>query len=161
MGFFDILPWWSWAVGTLGVAGVVALAIFAPALAGVLLKGLLHISEEILKTRLGLAAAVGLAAALGGYFTGAIYVEHKCEARIEQMKADAEEARLARDTGIRDELERTYGPVVADLKTRADKLQQQVADHERRTAKDARCQLGPGPLRLRQRKPGPGGPARR
>jgi hypothetical protein len=158
MSIFDILPWWTWLIGTLGLVGtvfaIVGVLLLFPTLAapiiakiGARLAGLF---VSIVKTPIGAALVAGLMA----YTLATIHTAHvaavACEASIEKMKADAAAAAVTRDGEIRDAIEKQYRPAMDALDQRAAELKQQVDDYERLSGKRVgKCALSPGALRLR------------
>jgi hypothetical protein len=165
---FDVLPWWTWLVGTLGLLGALACLLLVPAIgaavAAVIGQRVAEMIGELLRTRIG---AVAIAAALA-FAGGAVWAGHQaaqaCAARIEELKAAAEAARKTRDAEIAAAIEQKYAPVIETLRERETDLQQQAADYEKRilelAAAGDHCPVGTDALRLRQqRKEGAAGAA--
>lgn len=150
-----MLLWILGLVSALGVAGAIALAIFAPALAAALLNGALALLTRLWATRAGMALIVGALALVAGEIHGRLTENAACEERIAQMKRQGEIDRAARDKEIAEELERRYGPQVVELRRLSDDLQKQVSDYEKRLlagASAGSCQLGTDALRLRRKR---------
>lgn len=155
MSFLSIFPWWIWLTGTLGFGGMLVLIIVAPAIAGAAEKGIAAVLRRILATRTGLGVIVLLIGLFFGHVEGALYLEHKCEARIEDLKVKSAAAGRARDAAVTRDTERQFTPVIADLDTLGDALKQKASDYERNQRADPanrtgdRCRLGAAALRLR------------
>lgn len=99
---FDDLQWWKiiiWAVGTVGVGGVVAFAIAAPAAAKLVLDAVVRFFALILSYRIGCAV---VAAALAWFV--ADYVRHSIEDDKHAARVKAfEQEQVARDARIKAE----------------------------------------------------------
>ena len=155
MSIFDILPWWTWAIATFGFAGLIALAIFAPALFGLLLSQLGKAFAAAIRTPLGAGLIAGAAAFVLAWVWSGVRAEQQCNARIEQMKRDARALADKRDAEIEQKVEAKYRPVIETLEQRAGELAQQVDAYEQKVTVSVtrdKCVLGVEPLRLRQRR---------
>lgn len=97
MNFWTALNWGLAIVGTLGVAGAIALAIFAPAVAQVLLNGVVGIVRRLLQTRIGVAILVGALCLIGGELAGDWHGRSTC--RTAQAQADREAAARDQEQG--------------------------------------------------------------
>lgn len=82
-----VLGWIISIVGTLGLAGTIALAFLAPQLLLVIWKGVLDLLGRILATRIGCAAIAGLVC----FIVGDFYGDHSGAARVQ---AEWDEAKL-------------------------------------------------------------------
>lgn len=79
------LGWILAAVGSLGVAGMIALAIFAPLAAQTVVKIALDVLGRILSTRIGCAALAGAACLV----VGILYGDGQGAARVQEQWDDA------------------------------------------------------------------------
>ncbi len=146
-----VINWIVGILGSIGLIGVIALAICAPAAFAVLAR----IVGDVLRTRLGLAAAVGALCLYGGLVYGDASGRREVRAQWDAAKVQAEAAKEAADADAQRALDAQYQPVIADLQKQSDALQQQVNDYESKMVGmvgAGSCQLGTAPLRLRQRK---------
>lgn len=146
-----------WAIGifsTLGVVGAIAAVILVP---GVAIPVLQRITSAILRCK----PCMAVLAAIAIWFAGALYGVHverqRGEAKIERLKKDALEAAEERDAGVLKDLERRYRPQLSALEQRANTLQGEVDKYAKSlenekpaAAPGGKCELGTGPLRLRQ-----------
>lgn len=98
------------AVGTLGVGGFIALAIFAPPLAASVAKGLLDIVSRLWATRIGMALMVGTACLIGGY----LYGERRGVARVRAEWDAAEKRAIKIGTEVREQAEKEIPPDTSD-----------------------------------------------
>lgn len=151
MNFLQIWPWWGWALSTLGIGGIIACVIFAPALANAIAGWVLKKIGAAIRTPLGAGLIAGALAFGAAWFWQGLRLEAMCNAQIQQMKDDARSAANARDAAIRQELERKYQPIVRDLEQQAADREEKVQDYERQIlAKNrGKCVLSPDTLRLR------------
>lgn len=151
MNLFSIYPWWAWALSTLGLGGIIACVIFAPALANAIAGWVLKKIGAAIRTPLGAGLVAGALAFGAAWFWQGLRLEAMCNAQIQQMKDDARNAANARDAAIRQELERKYEPIVRDLQQQAADRDAKVSEYETQLAAKggARCVLSPGTLRLR------------
>lgn len=154
MGIFDILPWWTWAIGTFGITGLIAFVLLAPAAANALFSFILNRLGAALGTPVGAGLIVGSLALGLGYLWGGFSAESKCNAAIEQMKEAAREAADARDSAIGRIIEQKFKPVADALEAQSGDFKKQVDAYEQQIngQGSVRCPLGPEPLRLRRRK---------
>lgn len=158
MSFTDILPWWTWLFGSVGLAGAIALMVLAPAAAAAAEQTLAAVVGRMLQTRIGVAMIVGAIALFVGHLHGALYVENKCEGRLESQRQASAAAGVKRDTSIENATVQKYTPVVAGLEQQADQFQQWVGTYERNKLAElaqapgaaAQCQLGDRALQLRR-----------
>lgn len=156
MSVFDILPWWSWLFGTLGLVGVIALIVLAPAAATLAEQGIAAALGRMLQTRVGVAIIVGAIALFVGHVAGGLYVESKCAGKLEDQRLAAEAAGKKRDADVASATERKYAPVIKQLGTSADARNLEADSYERKmlgaiAGGAGSCQLGDEPLRLRRR----------
>lgn len=155
MNFFDIWPWWLWALNGLGITGIIALAIFAPALLGAICTAILKFLDRAIRTPLG-AGIIGLAVGFGaGHFEASERAIETCNTRIEDMKQTSREMADARDKAIGKMLEDKFGPInrkLGEQEAGNQKLVDTYAQTITALPSGSQCPLGAGPLRLRQRK---------
>lgn len=158
-----LLEWWPWLVGAVGIGGalalIAALFLLGPVVVLEFMRGvakaLFAFFAWVISYRIGCAILAALIAA------GAadLYRRHvdagACDARIEQLKADAEEARKTRDAQIKADIEKQYQPRIAELQQQYDDYKKWADDYAK-THPDQKgvvaCPLGTDALRLRQRK---------
>lgn len=151
MWFFDLLPWWGWLVSSIGIVGVIALALFLPEAFALLVKGAGALLRQLLATRIGCAVLAAIAAGvLAGMYQRATDAE-ACRIEIQELKDQAAAAATARDAEITAAIEKKYAPLLEQIESRAGELQEKVTAYERNTKPDARCLLGAEPLQLRPR----------
>ncbi len=97
VSLFGLLSWWTWAVGALGIAGAVALAVVAiggaPMLAAMLGQRVAALIAEFLATTLGLAIVVGLCAWFASAMLTGQRAASECAARLDHIKRAALEER--------------------------------------------------------------------
>lgn len=156
MSIFDILPWWSWLFGTLGVAGVLALVILAPAAAAVAEQTMAAAIGRMLQTRIGVAVLVGALALFAGQVIGGLYVEGRCKALIESQRQAAAAAATQRDADIAAATEKKYELVIEKLQRTANARNEEAANYERTmlaaiAGGAGQCPLGADALSLRRR----------
>lgn len=146
-----------WAIGiisTLGLVGTVAAVILVPGVAVPLLQ---RVTVAILKCKPCMLVLAAIALLFAGALYG-VHVERQAgDARIERLKKAAAAAADDRDSDIRADLERHYKPKLSTLEERTKTLQGEVEKYEKSLqaekpapAPGGRCELGAGPLRLRQ-----------
>lgn len=87
------------AIGTLGIGGFIALALFAPPIAAALAKGATEIIAKLWATRGGLALLVGASCFAAGLFYGDHQGAHRVQARWDAARAAAAEQARERDRG--------------------------------------------------------------
>lgn len=160
---FHILSWWQWAVGALGLAGaaaVIALLVFGgPWIAIMIGKTAADWIGEVLATRLGAVLIVGGIATAIAYASGSIHTAHVaanvCAEKIQKLN----DAQVDREGRIADAIRKEYDTVIAARDQREadrDRLEKSYELEIASLAAEARCQLGPGPLRLRNKSGGSG-----
>lgn len=144
-----MLIWIVGIVSSLGLVGAIAAVIAVPGIA-------IPILSKVTSAVLGCKPCLALLAAIALLFTGALYGVHverqRCDARIEakldQARRDAAAAALDRDAGVREDLEKSYGPAMSALRRLAEGLQQKVDENAKRKpvatsgAKPVSCKLG-------------------
>lgn len=157
MNLFDILPWWTWLFGSLGLGGAIALAVLAPAAAAAAEQTMAAVLGRLLQTRIGVGVIVAAIALFLGWVGGALHVENICDGRLEQQRLAAEAAGQQRDADIKSQVASKYTPLLKHLSDNAATMQQEVADYEFKmpapVAVGGRCELGAAALRLRQEHP--------
>lgn len=148
MNTWNVINWSIGIVGTLGVAGAIALAVFAPALAEVLFKGAVDIVAKLLQTRIGVAILVGLGCLilgeLAGDYHGRSVADAACKAA--QVRADAEA--LARDKQQGVLADQDAQKRIVALEASAKKSQEKLNAYSKALAKrkSPACVLGAGDL---------------
>lgn len=159
MNLFDVLPWWSWLVGGVGLLGAIAVIVVllmaVPSLGAWIVarlgKRLAQLLVAIVKTPIGAAAIAGLVF----YTLASVHTAHLaaevCSEKIEAMKKAAKLAAETRDAAIAQSIDNQYGPIVAGLERESDALRSQIHDYEKQVAGAVRCPLGADALRLRRR----------
>lgn len=95
--------WWKiayWAVGTFGVAGTIAIAVFAPQVFAIALKAVVRFFTIVLSYRLGCAlVAAALAAFIADYHRHSIEdAKHADEVAAFEKKQDERDKRIAQET---------------------------------------------------------------
>lgn len=102
MNFWTVLNWGMAIAGTVGVVGLIALVIFAPAVAQVLLNGAVGILRWLLSTRVGVAILVGGICLIGGELAGDYHGRSVADAacKAAQERADAEAAARDKQQGV-------------------------------------------------------------
>lgn len=155
MSLFDVVSWWSWLVGGIGLAGAIALgalAIFGtPGLIAVVGERLAKLIGELLNTTIGLVLVVAACAWFGSYLVTAHQAKAECQEIVARMKLRAEQVRKARDDEIAAAIEAKYGPEIVALKAREAALQQQVTDNAAKPTAAPGCKLDDRALRLRRK----------
>jgi hypothetical protein len=153
MSIFDILPWWTWLFGSLGVGGAIALAVLAPAAAAAAEQTLAAVVGRLLQTRIGVGLIVGAIALFLGWVGGALHVENICDGRLESQRLMAEAAGKKRDADIAGQIAWKYSPVLKQLEASAETMKQEAARYVPEKpvplAAGGGCQLGAAALRLR------------
>jgi hypothetical protein len=97
MGFLNLntLSWVFGITSIIGVAGLIALAVFAPAVAQIILKLALNVISTLLSTRIGVALLVGSVCLMVGDIYGDIHggkvARQACQAAQEQAEREAAE----------------------------------------------------------------------
>lgn len=146
---WTIFNWTIGIVSTVGIAGAIALAIFAPALAEVLFKGAISLVARLLQTRIGVAILVGLGCLilgeLAGDYHGRSVANAACKAA--QLRADAEA--LARDKQQSVLADQDAQKRIAALESAAKKSQETINAYAKTLAKrkSPACALGARDLR--------------
>jgi trans-2-enoyl-CoA reductase len=141
-------------VGTVGVGGFIALAVFAPPIAAAVAKGTLDVVSRLWATRAGMALLVGAAVGVGAYMLGTYAERAHCDTRVAtlnndwtQREADAatayEESRVKRDADVAAATRASTDQQIAEIQTRANELQTQVDEYaaERAKTPEAVCRL--------------------
>lgn len=122
------LGWIVSTVGVLGVAGTIALAVFAPLVLAQTFRALMTVLESILSTRIGVGILVGIACLvigeLHGDWTGSGRVQAKWDEARRVAKAEAD----AKDTNISEAAKKT------DKENSAAEVAVDQADKESRDA---------------------------
>lgn len=146
-------------LGIGGIGGLVALFVFAPATAAIVVPAAARAGQAVLATRAGCAAialGVGLAA-------GAVYAEQACDARITARDAEwIERERLAaerynalraeRDEIVRKETRASVDGQLRALDATIAGLKTKVSDYEKsRPRAAAACRASPDLVRARNR----------
>lgn len=148
MDFWTVLNWGMALIGVFGVGGLIALFVFAPALAQVILNGAVTIVGDILKTRLGVAVLVGaaclVAGELAGDYHGRSVAEAACHAAQERADAEA----VARDKQQGALADQDAKKRIAVLEAAAKKNQEKINAYTKALGKrkSAVCALGAGDL---------------
>lgn len=141
--------WIAWGLGILGSVGVIgwiAAAVFAPPLALAIWNVVRSVFLSVFKTRLGFGAIVGIAV----YF-GASWYQHRIdEENYAQRTADFRAAQKARDASIRKDAEAFVRKQIAD-----EFIAQQESDYELSKFNQAldpaaACRVGADAPRLRK-----------
>src|SRR5437867_939769 len=101
------------AIGTLGIGGFIALAIFAPPIAASVAKGALDVVSKLWQTRIGMAAMVGVPLLLAGLSIG----DWKGAGRIQAKWDAAEKAAVVRGNTAKSESEQEIAPVAPEDET--------------------------------------------
>ena len=97
---WDFLPWVLGLIGVVGVGGTIALFIFAPAVAGLLVRGVgAFIATPIGAGLIAGAACLFFGVAWGDYH-GRTTAEAACAAKIQTMQQQADDAALQRDQNV-------------------------------------------------------------
>lgn len=155
MSLFDFFPWWSWLIGAVGLGGLLALWLLAPAAAAILAELVGKLLRAILATRIGCAILAAAIAGTAADLHRRAAEQAVCEERIDDLREKAKAAAQKRDADIAAATERQFRPIIDDLQKQADDLQRQASEYETQLQGQkpaAQCQLGDGPLRLRKRK---------
>lgn len=146
--------------GVLGVGGMIAAFIFAPAVATIIVQRLEKLASAVLSTRIGCALVVGALAFGAGDLSRRLADAGRCDAAIAELKAKAEAAAEARDTDIRKQVEAEQAPVIAELRKQAEEALGEAQRYEKErlalvAASGGKCVLDAGALRVRNRAQGP------
>lgn len=92
----DMLKWAYWLVATVGIAGTIALFVFAPAVARGLMSLAVEMLHQLLATRFGCAVLAAVVVGLGvNYMRASLDQEH-----FDQRIAQFEELQKKRDADI-------------------------------------------------------------
>lgn len=115
--WIGLTKWIYWIVGGVGITGVVLIFLFAPALAGALLRGFVAVLTELLGTRLGCAIIAAVIVGLGINYMRASIDEQQFAARTAQFEAKqkARDEQIAADT--RAQVEKEQADLAASEKT--------------------------------------------
>jgi hypothetical protein len=141
----------SWILSILGVAGaggLIALYIFAPAVAILLLTVVRNVLGALLKTRLGCAALALLVGLAIGFVKGEQSATAKCDAANLRAKI----ASLERDKNIQKAAAEEATAALAEIAQQKSDLDGKVSSYEAELAKrdDNSCRLSPADIeRLR------------
>lgn len=96
MGTHNLLAWAGGIIGSIGIVGLIALAIFAPPIAAAIWKAIMSFINWFWSTRLGVGVMVGIAV-----YYGAIWYQHRVdEARYAKLTAEFKAAQAKRDKDI-------------------------------------------------------------
>jgi len=96
----NLLSWIFAIVGVVGVGGLIALAVFAPAVAQVVMTIIIDFFKAVLSTRLGVGIVVGLVCLVGGDLYGNITGRNAAETQCQQAQLKADAEAKARDQTI-------------------------------------------------------------
>lgn len=148
MNFWTVLNYGMAIAGSIGVVGLIALVVFAPAAAQVLLNGAVGILRRLLSTRVGVAILVGGICLIGGELAGDYHGRSVAEAacKAAQERADAEAAARDKQQGVL--ADKDAQKRIAVLEAAARKSQGKLNEYSKALAqrKSAACALGRGDL---------------
>lgn len=142
-----------WIVPLVGAGGLIALMIFAPAAAAVVITVGKDLLGAILSTRAGCAILAALTFGGAGELHGRMGERAACDGRIAVLQKAAEDAAQKRDAEIAAAIEQKYAAQMSALDGESKSLKAQVDDYERKilaAAGAGQCVLGVDALRLRQ-----------
>lgn len=151
MNFFDLLPWWTWLVGSIGIVGIIILMVAAPAMAALIWDRLSKALYAAIRTPLGAALVFG-AVGLGiGWVLSGNYAKRQCNDAIAALRVKSLNAAISRDAEIKADVENKFAAIVAELEKEAADRDRKVKNYEQKlSASTAKCELGDEPLRLRK-----------
>lgn len=116
--------WIGWIIGAFGVAGLIALWIFAPAAMSLVAKVVVTIVTELLETRLGCALIAAVIVGIGvSYMRGSLD-----DAKFAERTARFEAAQKQRDASIAVQTRALVLQEAADLKASAQSTDADVKD---------------------------------
>jgi hypothetical protein len=95
------------AIGTLGIGGFIALAVFAPPIAAQVARIAFDLFDRLISTRWGVALLTAIACLTFGNF----YFDHRGAARVRAQWDAAEQRQIAKGNSAHDEAEREIPPV--------------------------------------------------
>lgn len=150
-----VLNWIITIVGAIGLVGLVACMIMAPAVFEVIVKLIM----DFLGTRLGLAIVVGTACLYGGLTYGDLTgrSEERAICQANQVKADQEAKKRDSDIGAAAETDDQTRTTSLDLQQAIDEGKLNDLKSQLATAKNAPCVVTPDDLQRLQQFIGNGG----
>lgn len=125
------MNWITWAllaIGSLGLGGIIALAILAPATLLIVWQVIAKLFFKVIETRVGVGALVAVAV----WFVASFYQQHVDNEKFEQQKAEFKAAQLKRDADIARDTKLEVEKRLADLY-----MWEQESDHDVATFKKA------------------------
>jgi hypothetical protein len=146
-----VINWIIGIAGSVGILGVILLAIFAPPAGAALARA----TGDILKTRLGFAAAIGAGCLYGGLVYGDMTGRGEVKADWDAANERATAAKDAADAENQKALDAKYQPIIAALQKQADARKREADGNESKAIGMAAgaagaCELGAAALRLRK-----------
>lgn len=147
MSFFDIWPWWVWALNTFGIIGIIVFIAAAPALAARIAAAVLKFLDEAIRTPLGAGLISGaLMFGLAWWWQGD-RLETLCNARIAEARQAGIDAGRQRDTTVAKNASRFDATALGWIDTAAIK-REEIVNAQPKPVANADCRkLGPGGLK--------------